>query len=253
MSFGLGNVTQTFQRFIDHFVYAYIDDLLVTSTDAAEHGVHIRQILERPDSFGVVINAAKCGFGVPSPSFLGHKTNSDGINPVPEKVSAISTLPVPTTINQLRRFLGMVNYYHRFLPHGATILQPLNSLLDRSKKALAITEKSVKSFNDVNVALANATLLAQPRADVQLTLMTDASSTAVGASLQQTVSGVLQPLAFFSRKLGLAETRNSVFGRELLAVYPSIRHFRHFLEGREFVVVTDYKPLVFVLRASPDR
>nr|VZI50853.1 unnamed protein product [Spirometra erinaceieuropaei] len=249
MSFGLGNATQNFQRFIDHFVYAYINDLLVASTDAAEHGVHIRQILERLDSFGVVINAANCGFAVPSLSFLGHKINSDEIYPVPEKVSAISTLPVPPTINQLRGFLGMMNYYHRFLPHGATILQPLNSLLDRYRKTLAMTEGAFKSFNDVNVALASATLPAHPRADAQLTLMTDASSTAVGASLQQTVSGVIQPLALFSRKPGPAETRYSAFGRELLAVYLSIRHFRHFLE---FVVLTDRKPLVFALRASAD-
>nr|VZI15659.1 unnamed protein product [Spirometra erinaceieuropaei] len=245
--FGLRNATQTFQRFIDQvlrgldFVYAYIDDLLVASSDAAEHELHLRQLFERLDSFGVVINVAKCEFGVPSLIFLGHEVNSDGIK------------PVPTTISQLRRFLGMVNYYHRFLPHGATILQPLNSLLTHSKKTLVMTEEAVRSFNDVKAALADATLLAHPRSDAQLTHMTDASSTAVGASLQQTVGGVLQPLAFFSKKLSPAETRYSVFGRELLAVYLSIRHFRHFLEGREFVVLTDHKPLVFALRASPDR
>ncbi|BHF76735.1 hypothetical protein SprV_0501983400 [Sparganum proliferum] len=138
----------------------------------------------------------------------------------------------------------MVNYYHRFLPHGATILQPLNSLLTNSKKTLVMTEEGVRSFNDVKAALAKATLLAHPRSDAQLTLMTDASSTAVGASLQQTVGGVLEPLAFFSKKLSPAETRHSVFGRELLAVYLSIWHFRHFLEGREFDVLTDHKPLV---------
>nr|VZI16988.1 unnamed protein product [Spirometra erinaceieuropaei] len=259
MPFGLRNATQTFQRFIDQvlrgldFVYAYIDDLLVASSDAAEHEIHLRQLFERLDSYGVIINAAKCEFGVPSLIFLGHEVNSNGIKPVPEKVSAISTFPVPTTISQLRRFLGMVNYYHRFLPHGATILQPLNSLLTHSKKTLVMTEEAVRSFNDVKAALADATLLAHPRSDAQLTLMTDASSTAVGASLQQTVRGVLQPLAFFSKKLSPAETRYSVFGRELLAVYLSIRHFRHFLEGREFVVLTDHKPLVFALRASPDR
>nr|VZI39582.1 unnamed protein product [Spirometra erinaceieuropaei] len=259
MPFGLRNATQTFQRFIDQvlrgldFVYAYIDDLLVASSDAAEHEIHLRQLFERLDSYGVIINAAKCEFGVPSLIFLGHEVNSDGITPVPEKVSAISTFPVPTTISQLRRFLGMVNYYHRFLPHGATILQPLNSLLTHSKKTLVMTEEAVRSFNDVKTSLADATLLAHPRSDAQLTLMTDASSTAVGASLQQTVRGVLQPLAFFSKKLSPAETRYSVFGRELLAVYLSIRHFRHFLEGREFVVLTDHKPLVFALRASPDR
>nr|VZI36753.1 unnamed protein product [Spirometra erinaceieuropaei] len=259
MPFGLRNATQTFLRFIDQvlrgldFVYAYIDDLLVASSDAAEHEIHLRQLFERLDSYGVIINAAKCEFGVPSLIFLGHEVNSDGINPVPEKVSAISTFPVPTTINQLRRFLGMVNYYHRFLPHGATIPQPLNSLLTHSKKTLVMTEEAVRSFNDVKAALADATLLAHPRSDAQLTLMTDASTTAVGASLQQTVRGVLQPLAFFSKKLSPADTRYSVFGCELLAVYLSIRHFRHFLEGREFVVLTDHNPLVFALRASPDR
>nr|VZH94571.1 unnamed protein product [Spirometra erinaceieuropaei] len=259
MPFGLRNTTQTFQRFIDQvlrgldFVYAYINDLLVASSDAAEHEVHLRQLFERLDSYGVIISAAKCEFGVPSLIFLGHEVNSDGIKPVPENVSAISTFPVLTTIDQLRRFLGMVNYYHRFLPHGATILQALNSLLTHSKKRLVMTEEAVKSFNDVKAAHASATLLAHPRADAQLTLMTDASRTAVRASLQQTVGGVLKPLAFFSKKISPAETRYSVFGREPLAVYLSIRPFRHFLEGREFVVLTDHKPLVFAMRVSPDR
>nr|VZI35209.1 unnamed protein product [Spirometra erinaceieuropaei] len=112
MPFGLRSATQTFQRFIDQvlrgldFVYAYIDDLLVASSDAAEHEIHLRQLFQRLDSFGVVINAAKCEFGVPSLIFLGHEVNSDGLKPVAEKVSAISTFPVPTTINQLRRFSG---------------------------------------------------------------------------------------------------------------------------------------------------
>ncbi|BHF73780.1 hypothetical protein SprV_0401686300 [Sparganum proliferum] len=259
MPFGQRNATQTFQRFIDQvlrgldFVYAYIDDLLVASSDAAEHEVHFRQLFEWLESFGVVINAAKCEFGVPSLIFPGQEVNTDGIKPVPEKVSAISTFPVPTTIKQLRRFLGMVNYYHRFLPNGATILQPLNSLLAHSKKTVVMTEEAVRSFNDVKAALACATALVHPRADAQLTLMTDASSTAVGTSLQQTVNGVRQPLTFFSKKLSPAEPRYSVFGRELLAVYLSIRHFRRFLEGREFVFLTDHKPLVFALRASVDR
>ncbi|BHF82707.1 hypothetical protein SprV_0802584600 [Sparganum proliferum] len=237
MPFGLRNATQNFQRLIDQvlrgldFVYAFIDDLLVASSDAAEHEVHIRQLFERLDSFDVVINAAKCEFGVPSLIFLGHEVNSDGIKPVPKRVSAVSPFPVPTTINKLRRFLGTVHDYHRFLPHGATILRPLNSLLTHSKKTLVMTEEAVGSFNDVKAALANTALLANYRSDAQQTLMTDASSTAVGASPQQTVSGVLQPLAFFSKKLSPAETRCSVFGRELLAVYLSIRHFRHFLEG----------------------
>ncbi|BHF65382.1 hypothetical protein SprV_0200839200 [Sparganum proliferum] len=106
-----------------------------------------------------------------------------------------------------------------------------------------MTDEAVKSFNGVKNALVNATLLAHPRPDAPLTLMTDALSTAVGPSLQQTVDGVLQTLVFFPKKLNPADTRYSVFGRELLAVYLAIRHFRHFLDGREFVVLTDHKPL----------
>nr|VZI41426.1 unnamed protein product [Spirometra erinaceieuropaei] len=229
MSFGLRNATQIFQRFIDQvlrgldFVYAYIDDLLVASSDSTEHEAHLRQLLERLESYGIIINAAKCEFGVPSLTFLGHMVDSEGIKPVPDKVSAVSGFPVPKTINQLRRFLGMVNFYHRFLPHATAILQPLINLLTKFKMTCP------------------------------LTLMTDASSTAVGASIHQTVNGVLQPLAFFSKKLSPAETRCSVFGRELLAVYLAIRHFRLFLDGREFVILIDHKSLVGALRASPDR
>ncbi|BHF74617.1 hypothetical protein SprV_0501770300 [Sparganum proliferum] len=166
MPFELRNATKPFQRFIDQvlrgldFVYAYIDDLLGASSNTAGHEAHLRHLFERLDSFGVVINAAKCEFGVPSLIFLGHEVNCDGIKPVPEKVSALSTFPLPTTTNQLRRFLGTVNYYHRFLPHGATILQPLNSLLAHSKETLVMTEEAVKSFDDVKAALANATLFA---------------------------------------------------------------------------------------------
>ncbi|BHF68823.1 hypothetical protein SprV_0301186500 [Sparganum proliferum] len=144
------------------FVYANSDDLLVASSDATEHEVHLRQLFERLNSFNVVIDAVRCEFGVPSLVFVGPEVNSDGIKAIPEKVSAISTFPVSTIINQLRRLLAMVNYYHRFLPRGATILQPLNSLLAYSKKTLVMTEDAVKSFNDVKAALASATLLAHP-------------------------------------------------------------------------------------------
>nr|VZI50898.1 unnamed protein product [Spirometra erinaceieuropaei] len=116
-----------------------------------------------------------------------------------------------------------------------------------------MNEEAVKSFDDVKTALVSATLFAYPRADAQLTPMTDASGTAVGASLQKTVNGFLQPLAFFSNNLSIAETHYSAIGHEFFAVYLSIRHFQHFLEGREFVVLTGRKPLVFALRVSPNR
>ncbi|BHF66371.1 hypothetical protein SprV_0200938800 [Sparganum proliferum] len=109
-----------------------------------------------------------------------------------------------------------------------------------------MTEEAVKSPNDVKTALANATLPVHPWPDAPLTLMTDASSTVIGTSFRQTVSSVLQPLAFFSKKPSSAEIGYSVFRRGLLVVYLAIRRFLHFLEGGEFVVFTDHKPLVLL-------
>ena len=101
--------------------------------------------------------------------------------------------------------------------------------------------------------LANATLLVYPKPDAPTCVMTDASDIAVGAVLQQYVNGTWHPISFFSKKMKPAETRYSTFDRELLAVYLAIRHFRHFLEGRQFHVLTDHKPLTFALQARPDR
>nr|VZI27147.1 unnamed protein product [Spirometra erinaceieuropaei] len=116
-----------------------------------------------------------------------------------------------------------------------------------------MTEEAVKSFDDVKTALVSATLFAHPRADAQLTPMTDAYGTAVGASPQKTVNGFLQPLAFFSNNLRPAETHYSAFGHEFFAVYLSIRHFQHFLEGREFVVLTGHSDLPPISLYLPSR
>nr|VZI22700.1 unnamed protein product [Spirometra erinaceieuropaei] len=111
------------------------------------------------------------------------------------------------------------------------------------------------AFEEAKKALADATMLHHLSSDAhaQLILTTDASSSAVGAVFHQNVNNQLQPLAFFSQKLQPTQTRYSTFSRELLAIYMAIRHFRHLLEGRDFSVHTDHKPLTYALKAKPDR
>ena len=139
MPFGLRNAAQTFQRFIDqvlrglHCTYAYIDDVLIFSRTAEEHMTHVRQVLQRLHDHGVVINPAKCQFGAAELEFLGHRVNSSGIYPLEERVTAIRNFACPTTYRKLREFLGLVNFYHRFVPHCATLLQPLYDLLSSGK------------------------------------------------------------------------------------------------------------------------
>ena len=148
----------------------------------------------------------------------------------------------------------MVNYYHRFIPHCAEKLTTLNNLLTaanegqhrlslKSNFELHWTENANVAFTESKQILANATLLVHPQQSAPLNITCDASDFVVGGVLQQCIDNVWQPLSFFNNKLSPAETRYSAFDRELFAVYSTIRHFRHNLEGREFYVNTDHKPL----------
>jgi cleavage and polyadenylation specificity factor subunit 1 len=266
MPFGLRNAAQTFQRFMDEltrgldFVFVYIDDILIASTNALEHEVHLRALFDRFRKYGVIINPAKSVFGVSSLDFLGHKVNANGIHPLDSKIQAIREFPLPTSITKLREFLGLIHFYRRFIPQCSQIIQPLTDMLrstgstQKSRNtSLEWSEPATTAFDKVKVTLAQSTMLSHPQPDAALCLMTDASDVAVGAVLQQKVDNHWQPLGFFSKRLQPAETRYSAFGRELLAVYLSIRHFRHHLEGRQFFVWTDHKPLTYALHKSITR
>ncbi|BHF82504.1 hypothetical protein SprV_0802564200 [Sparganum proliferum] len=261
MPFGLRNAAQSFQRFIDEilrglpFAYAYVDDILVASSAAEEHASHLRLMFDRFQQHGLQLNVDKCVFGVNSLDFLGHHVDQHGLTPLTEKVQCILSFPVPNTLTQLRRFIGLINYYRRFIPHCAPILAPLTDLLKSKAKPIELSPAAHTAFEEEKKALADATMLHHLSSDAhaRLILTTDASSSAVGAVLHQQVNTQLQPLAFFSQKLQPAQTRYSTFSRELHAIYLAIRHFRHLLEGRDFSVHTDHKPLTYALKAKPDR
>ncbi|BHF59101.1 hypothetical protein SprV_0100205600 [Sparganum proliferum] len=147
----------------------------------------------------------------------------------------------------------MVTFYRRFLPNCADTILPLTSLLSGSKRTFELTPAALAPFEQVKALLADATLLTHFHADAPISLMVDASNVAVGAVLQQSLPDSTVPLAFFSKKLSKAETRYSTFGRELLAAYLAVRHFRHLLEGREFTIFTDHKTLTFAIHFRFDK
>ncbi len=261
MPFGLRNAAQTFQRFIDEvlhgldFCYAYIDDVLVASSNAEEHFNHLRMIFQRFQDYGIVINPSKSEFGASSLDFLGHHITVEGITPLSDKIQAIRDFPPPSSLRKLREFLGLVNFYRRFIPNCAQVLQPLTDLLNaqHTSQPFQFPDSALAAFNHIKSILVTTTLLRHPVPDAQYSLMVDASNVAVGAVLQQLIDGHWHPLSFFSKRLQPAETKYSTFGRELLAVYLSIRHFRHILEGCQFFVLTDHKPLVHSISSSSSR
>ena len=162
--------------------------------------------------------------GVPEVQFRVHIVSAFGIIPLLEKVAAIRALPRPGTIGQLMSFLGMVNFYRRFIKGAAGVLKPLtDALRGASGKAAPMLE----AFEGSKKQMVQATHFAHLGKKARLALYVDVSGTHVGAALQQEVSaGSLQPLGFFSRKLNTAEQKYSAFDRELLAVYAAIRHFK---------------------------
>ena len=258
MPFGLKTAPQTFQRFMDSvfrgldFVFGYIDDVLVASSSPEEHLRHLRLVFERLDEHGLTINPDKCEFGRPEISFLGHHIPASGIQPLPERVQAVRDFPQPKTVSDLSRYLGLIHYYHRFIPKCANQLHPLHQLTHGKKPSDVITwiPEAIKTFEVSRNILAKATLLVHPSHNTVTRLTTDASNLAVGGTLEQLQGDKWVPIAFFSKSLQKAETRYSAFDRELLALYLAIKHFRYFLEGRSFTAYTDHKPLTFSLTGT---
>ena len=129
MPFGLKNAAQTFQRFMDSilqdldYIFVYLDDILVASCNKEDHKQHLNVLFDRLQEHGLFVKPEKCWFGREEIEFLGHRVNSQGITPLPSKVTAVLEYSQPSTTKDLERFLGMLNFYHGFVPHAAEKLQ----------------------------------------------------------------------------------------------------------------------------------
>ncbi|UYV73731.1 hypothetical protein LAZ67_11000573, partial [Cordylochernes scorpioides] len=263
MSFGLRNAPSTFQRCIHQtlqnldFTFPYLDDILIASESEEEHQNHLKIVFERFSKYGLRINMEKSVFGVKEIEFLGYLITPEGFSPLPERVEVIQEYKLPTTIQELRAFLGMLNFYRPFLKDAAETQSILHDYLKGSKKKdkrlINWTEEAKEIFNKCKNDLAKATLLSYPNSELPLSLCTDASNWAIGAVLQQYENETCKPIAFFSKKLNESQKNYSTYDRELLSIYMSIKHFKYMLEGRTFKIFTDHKPLVFAFKQRNDK
>lgn len=262
MPYGLRNAAQTFQRFMDevlrglNFCVCHIDDILISSKTPQEHEDHLRQVFQRLSDHGIVINPAKCVLGQTEVTFLGHTVSANGVCPLAEKVAAIKSIPLPETAQQLRRFLGMFNFYRRFLPDAAALQAPLDDALAGPKikgsQPIDMTPERCQAFQKCKDALSRVALLSHPEPDAPQALFTDASEQQIGGVVQQFVAGSWQPLAFFSKKLSKQQSLWFPYDRELFAIYKSVRYFSFLLEGRAFTIFTDHKPITYVFQQKAD-
>lgn len=257
MPFGLVSAPQTMCRLMDLVIgpslepncFYYLDDLIICTPTFEKHLEVLEQVFEKLRDANLTVNLGKCCFCRSSLKYLGYVVDEYGLRTDPDKVSSICNFPVPKTTTQVRRLIGMIGYYRRFLKDFSKLASPITDLLHNRKKGQSIvwTPQANEAFEKIKVALTTAPILSSPDFSKKFYLMADASNFGVGCVLFQTEDGGLEhPIAYASKKLNKCQKLYTTTEKELLAVLFGIEHFRYYLEGRQFTVITDHSSLVWL-------
>ncbi|XP_070029666.1 uncharacterized mitochondrial protein AtMg00860-like [Nicotiana sylvestris] len=184
---------------------------------------------------------SKCAFGVSRVEYLGYFISAEGVSTYPRKIEAVQQWPTPTTLKQLRGFLGLTGYYRKFIRGYGLIRRPLTELL--KKDGFWWTDKAAEAFAELKSALTSAPVLALPNYALSFIVETDASGTGIGVVLMQTG----HPIAFISKGLAPRHMALSVYEKELLTLVFVITKWSHYLLGQHFIVKTDQKAHNYLL------
>ena len=223
------------------FVRAYIDDLLViTSGDFTDHLDKSEEVLKRLQRAGLRINAKKSFFGKAELEYLGYWITRSDIQPLQKKVPAIMDIQPPNSTRQVRRFVGMVNYYRAMWEGCLEILARLTKLCS-TKTKFSWGKEQQEAFQSMKKILAQEVTLSYPNSNLPFEIHTDATDPQLGAVISQ--QG--KPIAFYSHKLSDAQTRYTTTERELLASVETLKEYKNILLGQKITVCTTHKNLTF--------
>ena len=258
MPFGLCNAGATFQRLMDVVMsglhldvcLVYLDDIIIFSRTVEEHLERLVRVLGRLRSAGLKLKPEKCSLFQRSVSFLGHVVSGEGIATDPEKIKTVTEWPVPTSVKEVRSFLGLAGYYRRFVKGYASVAAPLPALTKKDQP-FVWTEETQRAFEMLRDALTLPPILAMPNDTGDFVLDTDASDQTIGAVLSQVQDGIERVIAYVSRTLDKREVNYCITRKELLAIVYSLKYFKQYLMGRHFKIRTDHAPLTW-LRHTPD-
>lgn len=255
MSFGLCSAPSAFQAYVndvlreylDQFCVVYLDDVLIFSQSLSEHEQHVRLILQKLQDAKLSLKLAKCEFSVQTVSFLGFIISTDGISMDPSKIQAIQEWQPCRNVHDIQVFLGLTNFYRRFIKDYSKICTPLTALLKKDVKFEWSTAAQL-AFDSLKTAILSDPVLRHYNPARPCIIETDASDYALGAVCSQAdADGVAHPVAFFSRKLLPAEQNYQVYDKELLAIIAAFKHWRPYLEfsSEATIVLTDHKNLEY--------
>ena len=269
LPFGLCNAPAQFSRLMqrvmnDHLfkiMVLYLDDLLVFSPDFNSHLQRLQAIFNRLREVGIKLNPEKCSFAKSSVSFLGHILSENGVSTDPKKIEAVKNFPVPSTVKDVRAFLGLAGYYRRFVKNFAHIAKPLSELLQKTdsqarnpKLGYRWNEQCLKAFDSLKIALTSAPILGYADFNQPFILEVDASNKGLGAVLSQRIGSRVHVVAYGSRGLRKAERNMENYSSrklELLALKWAVTEkFRSYLLGAKFTIYTDNNPLCHLRTAK---
>ena len=265
MPFGLCNAPGTFQGYInesireylDVFCTAYLDDVLIYSSKEEDYADHVLQVLRRLHKHGLQVDIDKCEFNTTKVKYLGMIVTTNGIEMDTEKVETIQKWEAPSSVKDVQAFLGFANFYRRFIPEFSKKVKPLNELTKGTQYTTKISTKKVRYdafvwskgcqqvFEDLKRAFTTAPVLAHYDSKLEMWVETNASNFVVAGVLSQMHGEVLKPVAYFSKKMTLAECNYMIYNKELLAIVKSFETWRPELASvnKPVKVLTDHRNL----------
>ncbi|GKA32333.1 putative nucleotidyltransferase, ribonuclease H [Tanacetum coccineum] len=249
MPFGLTNapavfmdlMNRVFHEFLDKFVIVFIDDILVFSKSKEEHEEHLRTVLQILRQEKLYAKFSKCEFWLSKVAFLGHIVSAEGITMDPAKVEAITKWPRPTSVTEVRSFLGLAGYYRRFVEGFSRLALPLTKLMRKGEK-FVWNEEREKSFEELKQRLVSSPILTLPSGSGGFQIYSDASKKGLGCVLMQ--HGKV--IAYASRQLKPYEVNYPTHDLELAAVVFALKIWRHYLYGESCDIFTDHKSLKYI-------
>ena len=256
LPFGLTNGPSNYQHymndvlfdFINKFVQAYLDDILIYSKTKKEHTTHVRLVLAKLREAGLQVDIEKCQFYVQETAFLGVILSTDGLKMDPKKVQAVTDWPVPRTLKQVQGFIGFCNFYRRFIKDFSKIVRPMMKLTHKDT-AFNWSADCQTSFDTLKRQITSAPILRHYDRSEKAVLETDSSDYVNGGVLSQEHNGVLHPVAFYSKNMLPAECNYEIYDKELLAIIRCLEHWRPELESTDIPVevITDHKGLEYFM------
>ena len=233
--YGVASAPSIWQRTMDQIlqgipgVQCNLDDMIVTGHSESEHLENLEKVLQRLQKFGLRANLEKCEFFKSNVKYCGHEVTNEGVWKTTDKIDAVLNTPKPENVTQLRSFLGLINYYNRFLPNIASTLKPLYELLEKGRK-WSWSKRQQTSFEKAKQLITSDTVLAHYDPDKELYLASDASPYGIGAVLSHKYEdGTERPIAYISKTLTKTEQNYAQIDKEALAIFWSVKKFYPYL------------------------